>query len=190
MVFKVIVLCILAVAAVQAAVVANVTVGSATVKLGQTVDVNVDISNVSDLFDYQFDIAFDPTKLSANNVTEGGFLIDGGVNTTAFFGGNIDNVGGTISTISDTIIGAVSGVNGAGTLVTLDFTAIGLGVSPVTISNITLEDSQLPRQPIAFISSNGSITSEVPEPRSGPALLIGAIALISPLLKRRVFAKS
>jgi hypothetical protein len=112
--------------------ISTVTAGS-----GFTVDVN--ISNVTDLYDFQFDLTFDPEVLQASNVTEGTFLSDAG--STFFLPGLIDNVGGSISFNADTLLSAIPGASGSGTLAQFDFTALASGTSDLTISNEILQDS-------------------------------------------------
>ena len=63
--------------------------------VGQTFDVDVNVTGASDLYAYQMDLTFDPTVLSALSVTEGPFLPGGG--TTFFIPGTIDNVGGSVT---------------------------------------------------------------------------------------------
>src|ERR1700738_335986 len=55
---------------------------SQAVQPGQSFSLDVVISNVADLYAFQFDLAFDPFVLSATGVTEGPFLPSGGI--TAF----------------------------------------------------------------------------------------------------------
>src|ERR1700733_5332824 len=45
---------------------------------GQTFTVDIDITNVTDLYAYQFDLEFDPSIVSAISVVEGQFLPSGG----------------------------------------------------------------------------------------------------------------
>src|ERR1017187_3316502 len=110
------------------------------VVIGQTVSLDVDVRSMSDLFAFQFDIAFDPTILQALSASEGDFLSVGG--PTLFFPGEVDNVGGDITFTADTLEG-ISGVSGSGVLVRLDFQAIGVGVSSVDLQNVILLDSAL-----------------------------------------------
>src|SRR5580693_6858462 len=50
--------------------------------VGDTFEVEVDVTGITDLYAFQFDLTFDPTLLSAVSVTEGAFLPSGG---TTFF---------------------------------------------------------------------------------------------------------
>ena len=135
--------------------------------VGSSFDVSVDISSVTDLYAFQFDISFDPTILSGTSVTEGAFLPAGGA--TFFIPGSIDNIGGSISFTADTLLTAVSGVSGSGTLADLQFQALTVGTSPINLSHIILLASNL--DDILFHIADGSV-SVVPEPST--MLLLGS----------------
>jgi hypothetical protein len=147
----------------------------------------VNISSVTNLFDYQFDLAFNPSVLSATGITEGPFLSTGG--STFFIPGTIDNVGGTITFNADTLLGMVPGVSGNGTLIAFDFTAITPGTSPLTIENEILQDST--GAILSNTVTSGSVTAQgtkpVPE-SSGLMLLLtgGAAALLGFALKKAI----
>ena len=131
-------------AASAAPITLQVAPGSATVLPGESFSLEVEISNAVDLFDYQFDLVFDPTFLLATSVSDGGFLTAGG-GTSLFSGplGLIDNSSGSI-TVLDSLTGPVppaTGVSGAGTLVAIKFTALGTGVSAISLTQLVLEDS-------------------------------------------------
>jgi hypothetical protein len=156
---------------------------STTVTVGETFSLDVDVSNISDLYAYQFDLTFTPGVLFATNVSEGPFLANGG--DTFFLPGTIDNVGGTITFNADTLIGATSGVTGSGTLAVFDFEALAAGPSPVAIANVFLLDST--GASIIPSSTGESIVtvqnaSSVPEPASGALL---GTALVGLLMYRR-----
>lgn len=165
---------------------------------GDTFEVDVNISGITDLYAFQFDLTFDPTVLAADSVTEGAFLPSGG--TTFFIPGTIDNVGGDVSANSDTLIAAIPGVTGSGTLVEFEFTALGAGTSALTFANEILLDSSLNDITADSTFQNGSITvaTTVPEPntlmfisislallaltlirRGSPLALFGAVALLA-----------
>lgn len=154
----------------------------ATVGPGDTFSVDVDITGTTDLYDFQLDLAFDPTVLEATGVSEGAFLPGGGA--TFFLPGFIDNTGGTVSFNADTLLSAISGVSGDGTLLVFDFTALNSGTSDLTIENEILQDSQ--GNILADTTQAGSVTVQgqtggggtgVPEPSSLLLLLVGVAAL-------------
>ena len=66
-----------------------VSVGSATVGVGDLVTIPVSITDAVELTSWQFDLAFDPTVVQGNAVTEGPFWSDFG--DTFFVAGVIDN---------------------------------------------------------------------------------------------------
>ena|SRR5579872_428830 len=152
---------------------------STSVIAGSTFAVDVNISNVSDLFAFQFDINFTPGILSAISITEGSFLPSGG--TTFFLPGTIDNTGGSIAFNADTLIGPIPGVSGSGTLAILDFTALASGTSPISILNVGLLDSTLSPIPFGTVDGSANISGAtggtVPEPATILLLLAQGIAV-------------
>jgi general secretion pathway protein D len=138
-----------------------------------TISLDITIAGAADLFGFQFDIGFDPSVLSASSVTEGPFLGTGGA--TFFIPGFVDNLAGTVSFTADTLLTALSGVNGSGVLASLHFNSIGNGTSAITLFNVTALDSSL--SGVVETIQNGSVnvsgvSAGTPEP--GGFLLVGA----------------
>src|ERR1700730_9467721 len=67
---------------------------SSTVTANANLTLDVNISDVTNLYGFQFDLAFSPGTLSASSIAEGNFLSDSG--TTFFISGTIDNSLGLI----------------------------------------------------------------------------------------------
>jgi adhesin HecA-like repeat protein len=167
----------------------SVAPASSMVSQGSTFTVDLNITGVTDLYDYQFDLSFNPTVLQATNVLEGTFLAGGG--STFFIPGAIDNTAGTIAFNADTLLTAISGVSGSGTLIEFDFTAFAPGTSDLTILNNT--DLILQDSTGALISSSqagGSVTVQgstaVPESSSLMMLGAGLLAIAGLTLKRTI----
>ena len=162
----------------------NAVANQATVSSGASLSVNVNISNVADLYDYQLDIAFNPNVVSAIGVTEGAFLQSGG--STFFIPGTIDNSAGSITLNAGTLLSAISGVTGGGTLVVFDFTALSPGTSTFTIENEILQDST--GAVLSDATTSGSVTVQgstvVPEPSGLLLLSVGALGLVGLALKQ------
>ena len=145
---------------------------ASTHSVGTFFDVFIDIASVTDLFAHQFDITFDPAILSAIGITEGPFLGTGG--STFFIPGTIDNVAGTITFTSDSLLGALSGVTGSGALATVKFAALTEGASALDLSNVELLDSAF--ADIAFTTLGASVEvtpASAPEPTSVVLLVLG-----------------
>jgi|SRR5271167_1453589 len=152
----------------------SVAPSPSTVSAGNSINLDVTISAVTDLYAFQFDLSFDPGTVSAASITEGSFLPGGGA--TFFLPGTIDNVGGTIASTADSLVGAIPGVNGSGTLAVLTLTGLAPGISSIDFSNVFLLDSNL--NGINAVLQSGSVavtpgTVPTPEPNSLVLLIAG-----------------
>ena len=104
-----------------------------TIYYGETVNANIDIQNVTDLYAFDLDVYYNPALLSLVNVTEGTFLPQGGA--TAFFVLDDTSTPGAAYDIVDILVSAVSGVSGSGQLAALQFQVVnGYGQSPITVA--------------------------------------------------------
>jgi Cohesin domain len=152
-------------------------------KTGASVPIDISISNVSDLFAFQFDLSFDPSVLSAESVAEGPYFVSNGV---SFSSGTIDNSAGTITFIADTLGGSGPGFFGSTLLATATFKALAAGSTDVSPINLVLLDSSL-----SDIAANTSATpvtiTSTPEPASmwllGGGLCAGFISGLASTLK-------
>ena len=116
--------------------------------LGDTFNFDVRAEDVSDLAGWQFDIAFDPARLEAVDVSEGDFLkTDGG--TTFFQDGRIDNTAGKITGLNAALF-SEHGVNGSGAILQVTFKTKSNGETALTLQNFK------------FGSSTGEIISAGP----------------------------
>ena len=100
----------------------------------QSFAVDVTVTNVTDLFAWQFHMYYRSSVLNGTSITEGPFLITG--SSTFFIIANFtDNYNAThgYMYISATRVGNVSGASGTGTLATIIFQAVGTGYSPLDL---------------------------------------------------------
>ncbi len=130
---------------------------------------------MADLTSWQFDLAFNPTLVRANSVTEGPFLSAFGA--TLFGSGAVDNIAGRISLVTDSYLDLPRQPSGSGVLANIEFTALAAGVSPLTFSNIFLNDVDQ-----GFSATNGQITVgdtpvSTPEPTTF-IFLAGGLSLL------------
>ena len=148
---------------------------SQSVALGNQAVFDVTITGAVDLYAFQCDIAFDPALLAAMSVTQGSLLAGSG----GFVAGTIDNSAGTVTFTADTLSGFVPGISGDGTLGQFLFSTLAAGVSPITLSNVVLLDSNL--ADIGFTLEDGTVTvtadTAVPEPASWTLFAAGAAAV-------------
>jgi len=155
-----------------------------TASVGDGFSLDVAIANVTDLFDYQFDLTFDKTILRADSVLDGGFLTSGG--GTSVFGGpfvlTLDNTTGLV-TVLDSLLGPAppaTGVTGDGVLAAIMFTALATGTSDIGLANVILEDSFGNRLDAQLsggqVNVNGPAPAPVPEPSTILLMASGLIA--------------
>lgn len=156
---------------------------------GSVVTVDVNVSNVNDLYGYQFDLGFNPSVLQAVSLSEGSFLATDG--STFFIPGAKDNLAGAVFATADTLLAPISGANGSGALAVFTFDAIGTGTSTFTIQNETLLNSDL--NVISDRATTGFVTVKSPtiaapeiEPRSATSALTLLLGSLMMLRGRRV----
>jgi hypothetical protein len=152
------------------------TAGSDTVHVGDVFTIPISIANVAGLTSFQFDLAFDPTIITALGFTDIGTDFDmaastGGGSLTGITG-FVDNTTGLLSGIADSIGGLITG-NGltpSGVLVDIDYQGLAPGISLLMLSNAFLTDNGVPLSSANddFMLRNGQVTvigpAAVPEP--------------------------
>ena len=112
------------------------TVSEPEIYVGDTFTLDISARNILDFAGWQFDIAFDPTRLKAVEVNEGDFLKTGG-GTTFFQKGTIDNATGKIAKLSSARL-SEDGVSGTGTLLSVRFRAKTTGQTRLKLENFQL----------------------------------------------------
>ncbi len=154
-----------------------------------TVDINV--SNVEDLYGWEFKLYYNSTILSNSSVTEGAFLSSAG---STFFNvlNNTDTYNATHGRfwVSCTLLGHTAGKTGNGTLATITFTVDGnAGTTPLALDDTKLVGYVFAYSTLVQMSHNTtdgqvSITSTVPEFPLGAALELALAGLIIYIWRR------
>lgn len=160
---------------VLATPIVQVSPATAITTVGQAFQVNLIGEDFIDLYAYNFTLNFDPARIQVVSVDEGLLLASAG--TTFFIPGVIDNVVGSISFIGNTLIGAIPGAIGNGTLAMIGFEAIAEGTSPLSLVDLLFLDSGLsglvttPQESmVTVIAGSGN---PIPEPATLPLMLMG-----------------
>jgi hypothetical protein len=125
------------------------------VTIAKTLNVDVNVTDVTFLTSWQFTVYFNNTVLNCTGVTEGPFLKSGG---GTYYGSSINNnynsTHGSVQAYS-TLLGDTN-VNGSGVLATITFNASAVGVSTLHLSDTKLGDQNIPPQPITHTTIDGT----------------------------------
>ncbi|MGD8565898.1 MAG: hypothetical protein PVF96_06085 [Candidatus Bathyarchaeota archaeon] len=116
-----------------------------TAGMGENFIISVDISNVTDLFGWEFKLGWNSSILEVVDVVEGDFLRSGG---ETFFYPRINNTSGYVI-VDCTLLGNVPGVSGDGILAVVEFYVKTEGESILDLLSTTLVDSgeqEIPHQ--------------------------------------------
>jgi hypothetical protein len=117
--------------------------------IGQNFAVNINISDVVDLYGWEFKLGWNSTILDAIAVTEGPFLKRG---DSTFFTYKINNTEGFVL-VDCTLLGDIPGVGGNGTLATIEFHVKTVGECTLDLYDTILVSSA--EQPIPHTAIDG-----------------------------------
>ena len=118
--------------------------------VGQNFTISINISDVVDLYGWEFKLKWNSTLLDAVNVIEGSFLKQGG--NTLFITPTVNNTGGYLR-LDCTLLGDIPGVSGNGTLATIEFTVKATGECALDLYDTALVSSF--EQPITHTITDG-----------------------------------
>jgi len=152
-----------------------------TVGVGDTFMIPISITGATDLTSWQFDLAFSPSIVKANDVTEGPFMAAFGL--TLFTAGVVNNVTGLISLVADAYVDLPPDPSGSGVLANIEFTALAPGLSQLTFANVFVNDLDS-----GFEATNGQVTvirKAVPEPMTLALLGLGLGTALGVRARRR-----
>ncbi len=115
----------------------SVSPQSITAAIGQNFSINVNITNVLDLYGWELKLSWNQTLLDAVDAIEGPFLKAGG---STFFSPRINNTAGYVL-LDCTLVGYILGVNGSGILATITFHVKDGGECPLDLCDVILLNS-------------------------------------------------
>jgi len=105
----------------------------------------------------QFNLSFDSSLVTVDDVAEGNLLSQNGA-TTYFTAGTIDNVAGTVRAVAGAITTPGQVVSAPGTFATITLTAgTQGGTSPLTLSNVVVGDINGESVPLSVVSGQVQI---------------------------------
>lgn len=142
------------------------------VTVGQSFNIDIRVSNVLDLYGWEFKLGWDPNLLNVVEVTEGPFLNQSG---NTFFTKKINNTAGYLL-VDCTLLGDVRGVNGSGTLAYVKFRAEKEGSCNLVLYDTKLVNSS--EEPIDHTAKDGSVT--VSESVGGVIVPVSKLELLAP----------
>lgn len=149
---------------------------------GSTVELDVRVTDIADLYAYQFSLSFDPSVLRASGYGAGAFLSSAG--TASSDGGTVDNAAGTISFAYGSLLGAVPGASGGGSLARFRFDVIGgVGATTLNFGDVVFLDAGLNDIAVRYGPQTVAISS-VPEPSAWLMFGMG-LAGIAALRRRK-----
>jgi len=108
-----------------------------TAGTGQNFNIHINISNVIDLYAWEFRLSWNPYLLDAVSAVEGPFLKSSG---NTFFTYKMNNTAGYFI-VDCTLLGLTPGASGNGVLATLTFQVENVGECPLDIYAVTLLNS-------------------------------------------------
>lgn len=162
---------------------------------GEFLIINVTVSDVTDLYLWMFRLSWNKTVLQLNTINEEPFLEkDGGSTSGIMLSPSISEINdaGRIEEAACSIVGAVPGVDGSGTIATLNFTCLSIGSTSLEF----WEEPPLYELETDLLDSNGETiphtalptTVDVIPEFSGFAALLLLVAISSlVILGRKVF---
>jgi opacity protein-like surface antigen len=109
------------------------------------VSVSVSISDVRELYGFQFDLTYDSDNLQFDSISEGPFLSGDGNST--FWAGPDSSTPGLLDNAVSTRLGMVGGLDGGGVLATLTFIPKASGTTPISLIDVILSNQNSERIP-------------------------------------------
>jgi hypothetical protein len=165
---------------------------------GEQFSISIEVAPGTPIAGMQFDLSFDASLVTVDDIKEGDFLEQGGA-STFFNSGNIDNQAGTIRGAFGAITSPGETVSTPGTFATVTLTARQQSEScPLSLSNVIVGDKEGKAIPVSF-DNEGSPSATVERPVFrwwvfsvivGAAVVLIAVTVAGILIRRRQMVRA
>lgn len=134
----------------------SVSPSTSTAEIGETFSIDIRISDVIDLYGWEFKLKWNKTILDPLNVIEGTFLKNNG---DTYFINKINETLGYML-VDCTLLGNIPGVSGTGTLATVEFSVNGQGECSLDLYDTKLVSSL--EESITHTTNDGNFVTSAP----------------------------
>ena len=144
--------------AAEEATIISVSVLDEVIGVGEQCTISIAVEPNKAIAGMQFDMNFDPSLVSADNIEEGDLLTQDGA-SIYFNSGVIDNESGTITGVYGAIVSPGESVSTGGTFAIITLT-IGAtkSICPLTLSNVIVGDLKGISVPVKLVNSKVAIS--------------------------------
>ena len=131
-------------------------------EVGETIEIDIEIDPSEAIAGAQFDLTFDPSLITVNNVQEGDLLTQDGA-SSYFNTGEIDNQSGTVDGVAGVIITPGQTVSEAEVFATVTLTTKTIGgIGPLILTNVVLGNADGQSVSVSVMNDDDPATNEPP----------------------------
>ena len=161
-----------------AAPLASILPSQTSIAAGRKLTLAIDLTDIADLYAYNFTLLYNPTTVRFDTLSEATFL---GTAGPTFFIPGIDNLFGSVAFSGASLIGAIPGASGSGNLVNFSFTPVANGLAQFSLADVLFLDSGITeiligvKNALVTVGDGGTV---VPEPSTIMLLAAGLLILV------------
>jgi len=131
-------------------------------EVGETIEIDIEIDPSEAIAGAQFDLTFDPSLITVNNVQEGDLLTQDGA-SSYFNSGEIDNQSGTVDGVAGVIITPGQTVSEAEVFATVTLTTKTIGgIGSLILTNVVLGNADGQSVSVSVMNDDDPATNEPP----------------------------
>jgi hypothetical protein len=147
--------------------------------VGYNFNVSITISDVTDLYGFDFTLGYNTTLLTATNITVGDFFPD-----SFIWKKDVNDTAGQVRFLVTRALGMEGGLSGSGTIAVASFTSDAEGETDLDLHDTTLDDSFAEHISHDVVDGEVMVVPEFPSYLLVP-ILVFATLLIAVLSKTR-----